>query len=580
MVSYMTLKEYYKSLRNFMQEQDLSEDITIRQKKKECREIPNELIPVIAFSLASKKCIHNRIDQLYRERKKEIEREFESDDFQYIDVPELEMSLSSKSRLYYKELILLCLIARKWLTPEIIKLIKRAYPETWVEERDQELLWLRLLVGGYDIRNAGITYITFYLTGITLTQPSILSAQEGYKRFLAISSISMPLPFWHSVDPAIVKKHETGIIVRSIIDERYQPQECIVYENASDFLERLLDESEQMAKPNYVLCTERPSINDFINDQKTISQKTKADIKKIARLPSVKKSITYTRNEHSIVLDFLHRFLSNLFISREEIFDVEIPDVVIDWITQAYNGFDSVEWVDNTPDEYIALGGVLYALVNRIYNTERSVEILTEAFYEQDPVPKKIDTKSEMDRKIEELKQELAEVKAKNKELSQKINDEKTDYEKILNKKEKENTRLREDYKEIEEKFNQLLSMQETLIRPEERRVDLEVMKTEIRKHNLIFVGGHQTWQNAMKAEFPNYHFIEYASYNTIVARNFKNIEYIVYNVKWNEHSMFYKCQKLKSNDSRFIFIDTTNVERTIQRIYEMIQRKGVKDAV
>lgn len=75
------------------------------------------------------------------------------------------------------------------------------------------------------------------------------------------------------------------------------------------------------------------------------------------------------------------------------------------------------------------------------------------------------------------------------------------------------------------------------------------------------------SWQNAMKAEFPHFWFIVPREYTAAAPSVFKDIDFIVYNINWNNHGMYYKCLKQKGNATRFLFIRSNNKKHSIWNI-------------
>ena len=571
------LEDYYRTLFAFLKKNTLLCHMGDETAKLETKSLAPALMPLTAFLLASKRCIYDRVDQMYMDalRKPEafmnIDREYED-----ISVPELEICLTLPGRVMYQKLLLL-LLTWKEVWP-ILKLIKMAYPLSYTEE-EGENLEATLLVGDYDVRNAVITYLVLYLRGVTIPvgkgeDPVRLVYQQFERAYL----LNVPLPFWLPQEHAEQKSAEFQLL--DLINTGYMSASEPWYVHTYRSIMKMNDLSDwdERNRP----CSLRasvPSIHEFLKECGNTSA-VKSIISKKQENPNVENRLKKAGAEKSGLLLFLYEILSNAYLSREELLDSSLPEAANDWVDQAV--FKAKAAGAEIPlEECQLLAGVIYALLNRI----RHAEELTGMLLAKDSAsvaqnPPETDKKGQAE--PETFKQELRAVSRKNKELRKSIADLKRKTNKDLAKWSCEYESLTHKYENLKHDFEQLIMTndEDEDLAPSLDDTSIEEMKTAIRKEKLLFVGGHPNWQNAMKAELPEFRFLDPKEYSAATPAVFTGIDFIIYNVKWNNHGMYYKCLKQKDTLSRFVFIRSNNVTRTILDIYQKIEAGDQTDVV
>lgn len=568
------LEDYYQDLVTFLRENRLISQQTKKdQVPCSSRELKPVLIPLTAFLLASKQCVHERIERFFSNYWKEPEdKKYLDGIYEEVNVPELEFCLTLSARIIYRKLLLMFLTQTEQHTERILKLLKTAYPLSYIDEEGVELE-ASLLVGDYDVRNAVVTYLVLYLSGVVFFEnQGNYSVELVYQQFERAYLTNVPLPFWLSQDKT---EHEhIAFQLSELVNRGYQSLEEPWYEKSYQSAQELRAQSELSFKHNNcAIKVQKDSVEDYA--QILIPTAVIADK---ANNPNIRYRLAKKTIQPSGILFFLHEILSAAYISREELLDCNIPDDVGDWINRAFT--KSKEAGFNLElEECQLLAGIIYTILNRTRNAEELADVL---LTQSSPAMLQAhqETEDELNDELTNLKEELLESKRKNEELKASLAS--------LNKKANDESRqwllkeelMRHNYQSLKQDFEQLIETKDEEEAPEADEIKLEEMKNKINKEKILFVGGHPSWQNAMKAEFPHFRFIGPKEYTAAAPSVFKDIDFIVYNVNWNNHGMYYKCLKQKGNATRFLFIRSNNTKHSIWNIYKKIEAGDAANVV
>lgn len=573
----MRLEDYYRTLFKFLKENTLLCCVDEDKTESGPRGLDPVLMPLTAFLLASKRCIYDRVDQFYMDTLRKPVAFADIDEaYEGVSVPELEGCLTLPGRVIYQKLLLLFLIWKG--ERQVLKLIKMAYPLSYTEE-EGENLEATLLVGDYDVRNAVITYLVLYLRGIT-----ILSVKGKdpvslvYHQFEQAYLLNVPLPFW--LPQENVEQQSAAFQLLDIVNTGYISVSEPWYVNTYQSILKLKDGSERDERNRLCpLQASVPTVQEFLKGYGN-TPAVMSVISKKQDNPNVGNRLKKAGTDKSGILPFLYEILSNAYLSREELLDSCISEDVNDWVNQAIFKAKAAG-VDLPLEECQILAGVIYALLTRTRHAEELAGILLI----KDSASEVRDQQEENKKKKKEqeaLKRELLTSTKKNEELEKSLENLKRKTDKDLARWSCDYESLTRKYENLKHDFEQLIMTkdEDEDIAPSTDNISLEEMKKEIRKEKLLFVGGHPNWQNAMKTEFPEFRFLDSREYSAAAPAVFRGIDFIVYNVNWNNHGMYYKCLKQKDNSSRFIFIRSNNVTRTVLNIYQKIEAGDETDVV
>lgn len=573
------LEEYYRTLYAFLRDNTLLCHVGEGRPAPEPRKLEPALIPLTAFLLASKQCVYERVDQFYAEAQKKPASFMGIDDtYETVSVPELERCLTLPGRIIYRKLILLFLERGGKCTERVLRLIKMAYPLSYTEEEAEDLE-ATLLIGDYDVRNAVITYLVMYLRGITIHRVKENDPVSlVYQQFEQAYRINVPLPFW--LPQKNVKPESPSFRLLDIIDTGYMSKLEPWYSDVHQSVAELKKQAEINIK-----CKVSPLQATAVPTQELIGglgllQGAASVVTGKDKSPNIGNRIKKKHRDNSDILPFLYEILSNSLLSREELLDCSISEEINAWVNQAVRRAQAAGtgW---SLEEYQILAGIFYTLINRMKNAEDLA-----CFLLLENSPDAVQDQQEQSRKIlaehMSLTQDLVAANKRIEELTQAFKASKEALDKELKQKSKSYDNLNHKYELLKHDFEQLIMVkdEDEENEPDAGGISQEEMKKEIRKKKLLFVGGHPSWQNAMKNEFPGFRFLDPKEYTAATSAVFKGIDLIIYNVNWNNHGMYYKCLKQKGNNSRFVFIRSNNVKRTILNLYRQIEAGEKADVV
>lgn len=573
----MKLEEYYRTLLAFLRENTLLYRVGGEEQKRKPRALDPALMPLTAFLLASKQCVYERVDQLYAEILKKPDAFMNLDGaYENVHVPELESCLTLPGRVAYRKLLLLFLVWKG--ERQVLRLIKMAYPLSYTEE-DGKDLEATLLVGDYDVRNAAVTYLALYLRGIAIPSANEKDpASLVYQQFEQAYLLNVPLPFW--LPQENTEQDSAAFRLSDLINAQYisacEPWYVDVYQSVTKLKSQAEMNKKSRSCPIQVAA---PPALGLLTEYEQTAAVTSAIVKKGGN-PNIEKRLRKEGGGESGILPFLYEILSNAYLSREELLDSCIPEDMNDWVNQAI--FKAKAAGAGLPlEEYQILAGVFYALLNRVRHAEELAGLLL-----MKDSSATVRGQQETDKKTREelasLKQELSAANRRNGELNKTLVELKQKTDKELRQKSCDYNGLNRKYKNLKHDFEQLIMVKDDAegYEPSADGITLEEMKEEIRKKKLLFVGGHPSWQNALKSEFPEFRFLDPKEYTAATPAVFVGIDFIIYNVNWNNHGMYYKCLKHKDSGSRFVFIRSNNMKRTILDIYGQIKAGDVTDVV
>ena len=581
----MQLTDYYKRLSEFLNSFDM---LTFLPEEFDegygDLQINGVFGPLLSYILASKSIVYNRIENLYNDvirknKKEEINKRYEE-----YRIDALELSLTPQARQKYRQMLIVCLFSSDITKNQIIKLLERAYPECIINTNSFADYSVYIECGAYDIRLAPIHRILMLLKGIKLLSYDETGETEtNISEFLKMSLNEIPLPYWNSdLDDCDDDYKDKCLKLSSYVEKTHMAPIDEPLKNAADFFytrsQRNTTE-RQIKVPSLLDTGNTDPSNDII-----FTVKIPDDAKKIIDDVSKNEHVRI-RNEKignlkdEIIIHFILNVLRRNYISIEELMDTKITKE--DWLSifDAYDEALGGQCFDED-DDYFTLGLIIKILCKRINHSEAIADTLTDIVCNDsdekngsNPVSNQSSDLSEKNTRIEELEQELAAAKAKNKDLSKTINETKhRSYEEIKKLKEKIEI-LTEDLNDEKIRFEDLLRSAEEESKDEDpySETDIEKMKIELNKKKLLFVGGHDSWQSMMLPIFPKSNFVKLREYNSMKTSIFKGVDYVIYNVNWEEHSMYYTVLKLKHKNTKIIFLNTNNKERTIRKLYEEI---------
>lgn len=124
------LRDYYKKLdaligdiRIFHEEEE--------QNLKNREKMHREVIPLLAYILASCPGIHDRIDRIYQSYR--VDDEETEKLYQEYGVEELARTLTPQARVRYREIVMICLYENSQTWKQVFKLLKKAQPNACME---------------------------------------------------------------------------------------------------------------------------------------------------------------------------------------------------------------------------------------------------------------------------------------------------------------------------------------------------------------------------------------------------------------------------------------------------------------
>jgi len=127
---------------------------------------------------------------------------------------------------------------------------------------------------------------------------------------------------------------------------------------------------------------------------------------------------------------------------------------------------------------------------------------------------------------------------------------------------------------EEKKKENELFALRELLFSLEHEEEDFKSEEESINIDNIkgVIVGGHEKWQQRMKALLPNFTFYKTDTEN-IDPNAFNNIDIIFFYTKYLSHSLYYRIINIaRAKSINLGYINTTNEDRAISSIKSQIR--------
>lgn len=604
----MQLREYYDKLNDLITDADIflsGSEKNIEKKEK----MDLEIIPLLSYIIASNQNLYERIDNLYQSY--DISGENLEELYNEYGMEELAKTLTPQGRVRYREIAMVCFQENTQTRKQLMKLLKRGWPNACIEGDGTEYILIQLLCGAFDVKHIVITWLSMYLEGATIQcerkEPLIL------KSFLNFVSESMPLPYY--LKAPVECEAKTGIKFGELLKDNIRNAEVFYY-LSSHMTEKTVEQlkkNRQMACKTPLLSSafhQQNGIDTFLESSTPFSKQGYEICKKTLTHPKVeernarleaycdRKDIEKEYNEinrgkqddnskefteiekENIKSNFLTDLITMSGLSVEEIYNIDVyPEDITAVNALCVNRADFKD-CETTPvlldllspsEKLVAL--LIRILARRIHNAENAFEntaCILHEIEDEDDVPEQKDQNADV---INVNKQEIRQLKIKNRELIEKINVEKDEYRALEEASENEKNALTAENIKLKEMLEQLMSVQEQDDEDtdlKDGKEEIEKMKKTIIEAGTIFVCGHQSWRYAMQKEFPELRFIEPKEYS-ITKAIFRNINFIVYHLKQANHSMYYKCLDLKNEDTKLLFLIQSNTDHCIRLIYDYI---------
>lgn len=600
------LREYYKKL------DTLIEDIRIfheeeEQNLKKREKMHPEVIPLLAYILASCPGIHDRIDRIYQSYR--VDDEETEKLYQEYGVEELARTLTPQARVRYREIVMICLREDGQTWKQMFKLLKKAQPNACMEGDGSMYLAAVLTAGAFDTRHIAAAWLSLYLGRVTMdfTTPSLNAVLANFADQVRQN---LPLPYFQEIPDECEAK--TGIrfgellgkvagytemfyyraarMTRQVLEKEQKRKKA--FSKPPQFplaLQALPDDPEQFLQPFMQLpkaCTdmmkkalEHPAVADRERGFSGTVWDQDPQVQKEAKQQFDKEQ----HNNDADHLVFIYNMIAMSGLSIEELYNAEVLPEDLSAVNAACVGREDFDDTDWNPDMWRSLcsweqiaGILVRILARRAMNAENAwertlyrmqeTEIQTEAEHSE--------PKSERGQSEQEENEEMQVLRAKNRELVAKIGEEKDKRRKVAKDAEAANNALSAENAQLREMMEQLLSAQETEeddnVEATDESEEIAAMKKVIVDAGTIFVCGHPSWRTAMKVEFPQSRFIEPREYS-VPQSVFRNANFVVYHLQHANHSMYYKCLDFKNKDAKLLFINQNNVNRCIRQIYEYI---------
>ena len=576
---YMELLEYYKNLKLLLENVSLMFTLEESPVAEPSAELCEMLTPTLSYLLASKKTIHPRIDSLYRNTVQRMDEDKVLEKLEIYDLPELENTLSLECRIRYKQMLVCCLADPVHINEQLVKLLGKAYPDNVLKEESPAVMWTMITAGAYDAKHASITFLAMVLEGKKVPHLRDGDAADiSMRNFRKIAMENMPMPYWltpQSDEYPELKNTERNIGKLTTSVCRFQGEE--ENQKSAAIMQKMVKEDECRKPQKYCAVKATPfetdlfTAGDGIMNLGGLPPRAVQSIKVILKDKNiVSRAEKLDSSYKAYVAEFLLACLKRGSVSLEELYDTEISRESAEKIADAYRETIGGDWI---PADCFLSGALITALMNRIDNEMQTNAILFEkAFGKTAPDTDDIMPEPMLqndDCLVEELQKEITALKTKNSNLAAKITAVKEEKAKEIDKLRKENTKLKRDYESKTEEVEDILAM---LSDDEENEtVSISDMQKAISQKKLLFIGGHDTWQNAMKKVFPRAKFIQKGAYSTVSKELFNGLDCAVYQVKMGEHSMYRKCKSMMHSETQLIMLNSNNTETTIRKIYHAL---------
>lgn len=140
---------------------------------------------------------------------------------------------------------------------------------------------------------------------------------------------------------------------------------------------------------------------------------------------------------------------------------------------------------------------------------------------------------------------------------------------------EKEKQEKKQEKKELIALRNYVYENGHGLNTSEEMNTDLTVeeMKEDLKKRNVIIIGGHQNWNNKMKAIFPDWTYIA-AEQKVVTETMIANKELVLVFEEHCKHSLYYKVISSLGENTKLGYIGkSVNIDLCVEKIYELAHK-------
>lgn len=598
------LREYYKKLdaligdiRIFHEEEE--------QNLKNREKMHREVIPLLAYILASCPGIHDRIDRIYQSYR--VDDEETEKLYQEYGVEELARTLTPQARVRYREIVMICLHEDGQTRKQMFKLLKKAQPNACMEGDGSMYLAAVLTAGAFDTHHIAAAWLSLYLGRATMdfTTPS-LNAVLG--DFADQVRQNLPLPYFQEIPNECELK--TGIKFGELLGNIAGYTEMFYY-RAAKMTRQVLEKEQKRKKtlskpPQFPLALQtlpddpEQFLQPFMQLPKTCMNMMKKALEHPAvadrergfagtvwdQDPQAQKEAKqqFDKEQHNNDADhlvFIYNMIAMSGLSIEELYNAEVQPEDLSAVNAACigrEGFDDADW---NPDMWRTLcsweqiaGILVRILARRAMNAENAWEQTLCCMQEAETPTEMGLLEAKNEHPAMQENEEMQTLRVKNRELVARIGEEKDKRRKMEKDAEAANNALSAENAQLREMMEQLLSAQEAEAGSDTDTIDeageIEAMKKVIVDAGTIFVCGHPSWRTAMKVEFPQSRFIEPREYS-VPQSVFRNANFVVYHLQHANHSMYYKCLDFKNKDAKLLFINQNNVNCCIRQIYEYI---------
>lgn len=598
------LREYYKKLdaligdiRIFHEEEE--------QNLKNREKMHREVIPLLAYILASCPGIHDRIARIYQSYR--VDDEETEKLYQEYGVEELARTLTPQARVRYREIVMICLHEDGQTRKQMFKLLKKAQPNTCMEGDGSMYLAAVLTAGAFDTHHIAAAWLSLYLGRATMdfTTPS-LNAVLG--DFADQVRQNLPLPYFQEIPNECEVK--TGIKFGELLGNIAGYTEMFYY-RAAKMTRQVLEKEQKRKKtlskpPQFPLALQtlpddpEQFLQPFMQLPKTCMNMMKKALEHPAvadrergfagtvwdQDPQAQKEAKqqFDKEQHNNDADhpvFIYNMIATSGLSIEELYNAEVQPEDLSAVNAACMGREGFGDADWNPDMWRTLcsweqiaGILVRILARRAMNAENAWEQTLCCMQEAETSTEMGLSEAKNEHPAMQENEEMQTLRVKNRELVARIGEEKDKRRKMEKDAEAANNALSAENAQLREMMEQLLSAQETeedgYTDADDETGEIEAMKKAIVDAGTIFVCGHPSWRTAMKVEFPQSRFIEPREYS-VPQSVFRNANFVVYHLQHANHSMYYKCLDFKNKDAKLLFINQNNVNRCIRQIYEYI---------
>lgn len=593
----MRLNDYYKKLSDYFDTAPIIKELKLDQENDytECvlEQIPEILMPATSYLLAPKPQISDMIESSYADLIKRSEKEKKEAvydaAYQKVNAEELESFLSLRDRIKYRQLMYIMISGGNVAVTKILKMMKRCYPSAVITGGDPNDTQDRLALGMYDTRHAYFTYVSMILSGARIYCFSASDQKKSLEWMLRMALMDhVGLPHWedeHPGDPLLGFTMQ-GDNLEQYFDQYILTKPDLVYAAAADrFVERY--KKQQSHRKQAVACMTHnlPSLDELMKAdplefefKAENSRKLQSYYNKITSSDIIQKRLDKIPDQMMLPM-FLWDILKNAPVCLAEVMSRTIPLDTRELIETAYT--QMYPKTNISPEYYIA-GGMIYTLASMLHECREENDKLTKLIIDakqeeqsdHDEELVSIQSENDKEKHLSELALNGKNIKKRNKELSDRINTDRKVFQKEKSLLEQRIQKLEADLKAANTRFDNLY---DTTVQSNDddddntgAAIQVNLMCAELQKEKLIFVGGHDTWRAEMQKYFPNMAFINKDALN-FDGNLVKKADYIIYNVKWNQHGMYYKCLKYAKSSAEFIFLNTNNITRTIDKMYKEI---------